>query len=491
MFKYNQFFFVLFALSTLGFIGKWDNKGGEPGSQGQIAEVPATKRTEKPNIVLLFSDDAGYGDFGFQGSEVFKTPELDKFASEGMQFGQAYVTAAVCGPSRAGLLTGRYQQRFGFEENNVPGYMSASGLDNEAMGLPTQIPTMADHLKELGYKNAILGKWHMGGEDKFHPLKRGFDYFYGFRGGARSYWPYSKNELADLYPEKRLEENLGHFKEHKGYLTDVLAEKAVQFIEGNKNQPFFLYLSFNGVHTPMEAKPEDVREFPGLSGKRKTLAAITLALDRACGRVLAKLKELGLDENTIVIYTNDNGGPTDTNASSNFPLGGTKANHLEGGLRVPFLMRWPKVTRPGSRFEPPISTLDLLPTFVNAAGGDADRIEGLDGVDLLPYITGEKRGRPHKLLYWKKENRGVVREGDWKLLRYPDRPAELYHIAEDEREEHDLASEYPEKVRDLYKKLFAWEGQLERPLWQLKREYEVKAMDRMDRYRRSEKDPRG
>lgn len=490
---YKKFLFCLLGLSTLGFLDKGmdGEQASGDGPQAQITDATFANRSEKPNIVLLFSDDAGYGDFGFQGSEIFKTPELDKLASEGMQFEQAYVTAAVCGPSRAGLLTGRYQQRFGFEENNVPGYMSASGLDNEAMGLPTQIPTVADYLKELGYKNAILGKWHMGGEDKFHPLKRGFDYFYGFRGGARSYYPYPKEKLEELYSEVRLEENFGNFKEHEGYLTDVLADKAVQFIKENKDRPFFLYLSFNGVHTPMEAKTEDLRKFPGLSGKRKTLAAMTLAVDRACGRVLDQLRKLDLDENTIVIYTNDNGGPTDANASSNFPLSGTKANHLEGGLRVPFLLRWPKVTRPGTKYGRPISTLDLLPTFVNAAGGDAKGIEGLDGVDLLPYIKGEKKGRPHELLYWKKENRGVVREGDWKLLRYPDRPAELYHITEDEREEHDLASKYPEKVRDLYKKLFAWEGQLERPLWQLKREYEVKAMERMDRYRRSVKDPKG
>ncbi|WP_286174498.1 sulfatase-like hydrolase/transferase [Cytophaga sp. FL35] len=475
--------FILAVVYSYGDKNAQDRKAGS-------SEVTILKKKKQPNIVLLFTDDAGYGDFGFQGSTIFKTPELDKFASEGMLFKEAYVSGAVCGPSRAGLLTGRYQQRFGFEENNVPGYMSASGLDNEAMGLPTHIPTVANYLDSLGYQNALLGKWHMGGEDKFHPLRRGFHYFYGFRGGARSYFPYSEEELKDLYSEKRLEENFGGFKEHEGYLTEVLADKSLEFIEKNKNNPFFLMVSFNGVHTPMEAKKEDLDQFPDLKGKRKTLAAMTLAVDRACGRIFDQLKQLGLDDHTIVIYTNDNGGPTDSNASSNYPLSGTKANHLEGGIRVPFIVRWPEVAKPNTTYPYPVSTLDLLPTFVSAAGGDVDEMRELDGVDLKPFISGELKERPHEYLYWKKENRGVVRANDWKLLRFPDRPAELYNIAEDISEQNNLASQHPEKVKELYKKLFSWEAGLERPLWQLKRLYEVKAMERMDEYRTSVKDPK-
>lgn len=438
----------------------------------------------KPNIVFILSDDAGYADFGFQGSKEFKTPHLDKLAKQSVKFTQAYVSAAVCGPSRAGLLTGMYQQRFGIEENNVPGYMShSSKLIGDEMGLPLHLKTIADYLKPLGYKSQILGKWHLGNADRYHPLKRGFDEFYGFRGGARSYYEFNEEDKIKRLAD-RLERGFGNFKESEEYLTDALANEAISFIEKNKNQPFFVYLSFNAVHTPMEARKDDLEKFPNLKGKRKTLAAMTLGLDRACGRVLDKIKELGLDENTIIVFTNDNGGPTDTNASVNDPLSGTKANHLEGGIRVPFLMSWPKNIKVNKTYNYPISTLDLLPTFVAAAGGDIQKIKGLDGVDLLPYIKGEKNERPHELLYWKKENRGAVRFNDWKLIRFPDRPAELYNLNEDISEINNLAAIYPDKVKSLYKKLFNWELTLERPLWELKRLYEGKAAIRMDNYRK-------
>lgn len=436
---------------------------------------------QKPNIVLLFADDAGYADFGFQGSKSMITPNLDKLARKGMRFKQAYVTDPTCGPSRAGLLTGRYQQRFGFEENNVPGFMSAvSAADGSEMGLPLEEKTMAYYLKDLGYRTAIFGKWHQGGADRFHPTQRGFDEFFGFRGGARNYFAY---EGEPKEPQNKLERGFGNFEEHEGYLTDVLADEASAFIERNKEKPFFAFLSFNAVHTPMDAREEDLKRFPGLSGKRKIAAAMTLALDRACGRVIDKLEELGLDENTIVIFTNDNGGPTDRNASSNYPLSGTKSNHLEGGIRVPFLMSWPEKIKPNSTYTYPISTMDLLPTFVEAGGGDADAILNLDGVNLLPYILGQKMERPHQRLFWKKDARAVVREGDWKLIRYADRPSELYDISEDEREMNNLAAIYPERVRKMFKLIFQWESTLERPRWLLHRRYENVDIERMDVYR--------
>ena len=437
----------------------------------------------KPNIVFIIADDAGYADFGFHGSEDMKTPNLDRLADQGMIFRQAYVTAAVCGPSRAGLLTGKYQQRFGFEENNVPGYMSNSALMGDDMGLPLEQKTIADHLKTLGYRTGLIGKWHQGNADHYHPTKRGFDEFYGFRGGARSYFAFDEADKLKR-KEDRIEIGFGRFEEPEKYTTEAFADAAVSFIERNQSTPFFLMLSFNAVHTPMDAKKEDLKHFPELSGRRQKLAAMTLAMDRACGLVLGKLDELGLSENSIVVFTNDNGGPSDTNVSNNHPLSGTKANHLEGGIRVPFIMRWTGTISKGSEYSYPISTLDLLPTFYTAGGGELSLIEGLDGVDLLPFILGENTARPHQTLYWKKENRGAIREGDWKMLRYPDRPAELYNLAEDISEVDDLASKYPEKVRHMYKQLFAWELTLDRPLWQLKRLYEGKAMDRMDKHRK-------
>ncbi|MDF7824190.1 sulfatase-like hydrolase/transferase [Pontiellaceae bacterium B12227] len=436
----------------------------------------------QPNIVLLYSDDAGYADFGFNGSRHFKTPRLDELVKSGVKLNQFYMTAAVCGPSRAGLLTGMYQQRFGFEENNVPGYMSSNGTVGDDMGLQLGVPTLGNHLQKLGYRTAIFGKWHQGHADRFHPLKRGFDEFVGFRGGARSFYPYPAGK--DVKPENRLEWGFGDYREHEGYLTDVLADEACAFLERNKARPFFAYVSFNAVHTPIEADPQDAELFPALEGKRRRLAQMTFSMDRAIGRIVDQLEALGLSDNTLLVFTNDNGGPTDASTSSNWPLSGCKATHLEGGIRVPGIVVWPGRLAEGKEYNQPLSSLDLLPTFVNAAGGDALKIEGLDGVDMLPYLSGENPDRPHQTLYWKKESRGTIRDGDWKLMRFPDRPAELYNIEEDPSEQNNLAAQQPERVKALYKKLFAWECGLERPKFMLKRLYEEKAAKRFDAYRK-------
>lgn len=451
-----------------------------------VADAVSSKKAavKQPNIVLLFSDDAGYADFGFHGSKIMKTPHLDKLAKEGVRFEQAYVTDPTCGPSRAGLITGKYQQRFGFEENNVPGYMSAnSAADGSDMGIPVEEKTMADYLKNLGYKSGFYGKWHVGGADKFHPLNRGFDEFYGFRGGARSYFAYSKAPASKLDLNER---NFGNFEEPQDYYTDVLAQETVEFIEKSvkEDKPFFAFVSFNAVHTPMDARPEDLAKFPNLQGKLKTLAAMTLALDRASGKIMDKLTELGIDDNTIVIFTNDNGGPSDKNASSNAPFSGTKSNHLEGGLRVPFLMKWPNNIQPNSSFSAPVSLFDLLPTFYAAGGGMTKDLLDVDGVDLMPYIQNKKASRPHDVLFWKKDTRATIRDGDWKLIRFPDRPAELYYVPEDIREMNNIAAEHPKRVKKMFKDLFAWESTLERPRWLLKRKFENYDIERMDKYRR-------
>ncbi|WP_144208193.1 sulfatase [Shewanella donghaensis] len=450
--------------------------------------VNAQDKKQQPNIILIFADDAGFADFGFQGSKIMKTPHLDSIAEQGVVFSQGYVSDSTCGPSRAGLMTGKYQQRFGYEEINVPGYMSDnSALDGAEMGLPVDQTTMADYLKGQGYKTAIFGKWHLGSAERFHPLNRGFDEFLGFRGGDRSYYKYPENITSinnpdDIMYDKQLERGLGHFEEREEYLTDVLGKAAADFIDRNQQDPFFIYLAFNAVHTPLESEPDDLKQFPQLSGKQQELAAMTLAMDRATGYVTDKLKSLGLADNTIIVFTNDNGGPTDKNASSNAPLAGTKSNFLEGGIRVPFIMSWPAKIKPNQQFDYPVSTLDLLPTFVSAAGG-IETVTDSDGVDLLPYITGNNKARPHKQMFWKKETRAVIREGDWKMIRYPDRPTELYNLANDIGEQTNLANDQPQRVISMYKDLFAWELTLERPRWLLKRKFEKYDMDRMDKYR--------
>lgn len=451
-----------------------------------LSSVCFAKSVSQPNIVLLFADDAGYGDFGFQGSTSLKTPKLDELAKGGVRFTQGYVSDSTCGPSRAGLITGKYQQRFGYEEINVPGYMSEnSALLGDEMGLPLDQKTMAEYLKEQGYKTAMFGKWHLGNADRYHPLNRGFDEFYGFRGGDRSYFRYTDKQIKNgnaQFPDKRLERGMGNYEEHDGYLTDVLGKAAADYIENNKESPFFVFLSFNAVHTPLESNPDDLAKFPELEGKRKELAAMTLSLDRASGYVLDKLEELGLADNTIVVFTNDNGGPTDKNASNNAPLAGTKSNFLEGGIRVPFVMRWPNQLKANQEYDYPVSTLDLVPSFYAAAGGNKT-LEDVDGVNLLPYLTNKAQSRPHQKMFWKKETRAVIRDGDWKLIRFPDRPAELYDLANDIAEQTDLAAANPERVQAMYKELFNWELTLERPLWLLKRKYEKFDIDRMDTYR--------
>lgn len=453
---------------------------------GLLGYCYTAQATEKPNVVFILADDAGYRDFGFQGSQEMKTPHLDTLAAQGVRFEQAYTTAAVCGPSRAGLYTGKYQQRFGFEENNVPGYMShSSALMGENMGLPLNEVTVADHMKDLGYSTALIGKWHQGDADRYHPTKRGFDYFYGLRGGSRSYYALDDYHRS-VEPQNKLEFGFENYQEPEKYLTKALADNAVEYIHRQKG-PFFLVLSLTAVHTPMEAEEEDLAQFSHLPAARQTLAAMTLAMDREIGKVLDAIEEKGFTNNTLVVFTNDNGAPTDTNHGNNFPLSGTKANHLEGGVRVPMLMRWPGVLTANTDYTHPVSFLDFLPTFVAMGGGDSNAMKNLDGVNLLPYLTGKEDGRPHQRLFWKKENRGAIRDGDWKLLRFPDRPAELYDLTNDPGEKNDLASRYPEKVRALYKKLFEWETTLERPLWQLSRQYEGMAMKRMDTFRHHEK----
>ena len=440
---------------------------------------------EKPNIIFLFTDDAGYEDFGFQGSDVMVTPNLDKMASEGIIFKQGYVTDATCGPSRAGLITGKYQQKFGYQEINVPNYMSPnSKFLGDDMGLPLDQKTIADYLKKLGYKNAVYGKWHLGNADRFHPLKRGFDEFYGFRGGARSYFPIK--DFKGIHHDNKMERNFGVFEEPNGYATDVFADEAIKFIEKNKKNPFFIYLAFNAVHTPMHATKEDLAKFPNLKGKRQEVAAMTLALDRACGKIFDKLKELGIDKNTIIVFSNDNGGPTDKNASVNLPLSGTKSNHLEGGIRVPYVIKWPKKFKGGQVYDKPVSTFDLLPTFYAAGGGKEEDLEEVDGVNLIPYITGENKARPHQYLFWKKDVRAVCRDNDWKLIRFADRPAELYDLTKDITEQNNVAAQYPERVKEMFKKLFEWEMTQERPLWMLQQRFEIYDINRMDRYRTPE-----
>lgn len=412
-----------------------------------------------PNIVLLFADDAGYADFGFQGSETHATTHIDSIATGGVRFTNAYVSASVCSPSRAGLLTGRYQQRFG-HEFNLPG-MPDEKVTAEMRGLPVGERTMADELKERGYTTGIIGKWHLGSRPQFHPVQRGFDEFFGMLGGSSTYRPGKAKSIVSNYREVKTEE--------LPYLTDAFGDEAVAFLERHKAEPFFLYLSFNAPHGPLHARPDYLAEAREQfeTEERAINAAMTRSLDENVGKVLAKLESLGLAENTLVVFTNDNGGAMPYNASLNAPLRGTKGTCLEGGNRVPCAMRWPAVLPAGMVYEEAIISLDLLPTFVAATkrGIEDDDAASLDGVNLWPYLSGELEGQPHEALFWKLNWGAAVREGDWKLVRTPAGEHWLFDLKADIGESKDLAKEHPDKLRDLRQQLESWESGLPVPIW--------------------------
>ena len=407
---------------------------------------------EKPNILFIVGDDMGYADVGFHGCKDIPTPNLDALAASGVRFTNGYVTGPYCSPTRAGLLTGRYQTRFGHEFN--PG-----GADS---GLPVSEKTIADRLKAAGYATGLVGKWHLGSQPAMRPPQRGFDSFFGFLGGAHDY--FSPNGIL------RGDEQVAEFD----HTTDAFGREAAAFVEKHQGKPWFLYLAFNAVHTPMQATPERLAKMAAISDKqRRTYAAMMLAMDDAIGVVRAKLAATGQEQNTLVTFISDNGGPTmdgvTVNGSVNTPLRGSKRTTLEGGIRVPFLISWPAKLKPAV-YEKPVIQLDLTATALNAATGESPG----EGVDLMPYVLGEKTSAPHEALFWRFGEQRAVRLGDYKLVSY-DGAAEgklgtiqgpkLYNLASDLGESKDLSAEMPDKVKELQGKWDAWNHTNVPPLW--------------------------
>ena len=403
-----------------------------------------------PNILIVLVDDGGFADFGFQGSTDLSTPNIDRLAAGGVAFTDAHVTATVCSPSRAALLTGRYQQRFGYESNSPP----------RDQGLEVSEKTLASLLKEQGYKTAAFGKWHLGLRPEHHPNNRGFDEFYGFLSGSRSYFP---SPLQDRPGGPRALLHNREYVSHEGYLTDVLASRAVDFIEENQAEPFLVYLSFNAVHTPMEAGMEDLKRFIG--HPRQTLAAMTWALDRAVGSVTDKLYELGLGENTLIFFLSDNGGAAFNN-SSNLPLKGWKGNKFEGGHRVPFLVSWPGTIEGGRSFSGLTSSMDIAATALARSVSVPNGLpRSLDGVDLLPFLQGERQGDPHDFLCWRKEDAAAVRMKEWKLIQLEDYDPVLYNLRDDLGETRNLSDLNSDELARLTSILEEWESHMEEPRW--------------------------
>ncbi|MFT7617952.1 MAG: arylsulfatase A-like enzyme [Planctomycetota bacterium] len=424
-----------------------------------------------PNIVLLFSDDAGFADFSMNGNTLIKTPHIDSIAKNGVTFSQGYVSAAVCSPSRAGLLTGRYQQRFGHEYNLGENY---SKTDPTLMGLPIGESTIADELRKRGYRTGMVGKWHLGQEPQFHPMARGFDEFFGMLQGGSTYTAGKAKRV--LRGREKCE-----FKELP-YLTDAFGDEAVQFIQKNKEIPFFLYLSFNAPHTPLQARPdyleEERKKFK--TEKRAINAAMTRSLDDNVGKVLATLRRLGLAENTLVIFTNDNGGAMPYNASSNAPYSGTKGTFLEGGVHVPMVAQWPATISPGTTYTHPVITLDFLPTMIAASGGNAANKKSLDGVDLLPFLSNERKSPPHESLMWRLAFHGAIRKDNWKLIWFRDRQPRLHDLSSDPAEQIDLSQAHPERTQELLSDFHAWEEGLAQPLWRTHPRWEKHSLKRYD-----------
>jgi arylsulfatase A-like enzyme len=416
--------------------------------------------TKKPNILLIVGDDMGYADVGFHGGKEIPTPNLDALAKSGVRCTNGYVTAPYCSPSRAGLLSGRYQTRFGHEFN----------ADEITDGLPLTETTLASRLKSAGYATGVVGKWHLGHAEKFQPQNRGFNEFFGFLPSQHDYF----NDAGLLRGTQPVEE--------KEYLTDAFGREAVSFIERHKSEPWFLYLAFNAVHTPMQADDARLKKFEHISDtKRRTYAAMMTALDENIGRVTKKLTELGLADNTLITFNNDNGGPTmpstATNGSINTPLRGSKRTTLEGGIRVPFLVSWPGHIQPGV-YDKPVITLDFTATMLAAAGIKPEASWKQEGTDLVPYLSGQNSARPHETLYWRFGRQMAIRDGDYKLVRYdmnadtltgapnqPTSPPRLYNLADDIGEAHDLAATMPDKLKQLDDKYNAWNKDNVPPLW--------------------------
>jgi arylsulfatase A-like enzyme len=411
--------------------------------------VGGKSKIKKPNIIVLLVDDAGYADFGFMGSKDLKTPNIDKLAARGIIFTDAHVSSTVCGPSRAGIMTGRYQQRFGFECN--PSFDSC-GVDLNEI-------TIASALKKEGYTTAAYGKWHLGNKPGYRPNERGFDYYWGFLSGSRSY--FSNPETDRKGNPQAITENFAHVT-FNGYLTDRLGDKAVEFIGKNKDKPFFIYWAPNAVHTPMEAKAEDMALFK--DHPRKMLAAMTWALDRAIGNIIQKLEKEGLLENTLIFFLSDNGGAAN-NQSVNFPLKGFKGNKFEGGHRVPFTVTWASAIKGGKTFNGLTSSLDIYASALDAANGTTSEGKNLDGVSLIPFLTGKKQGDPHQKLFWRKDKMASARAGDYKLIRVEKLPPVMYNLSDDMGETRNLVSEDPGHFQYLESELKTWEKETIAPLW--------------------------
>lgn len=416
---------------------------------------------QRPNVLVIVADDLGYADVGFNACKDIPTPHLDALAKNSIRCTNGYVTHPFCSPTRAGLLTGRYQQRFGHENN--PAWLPESTV----AGLPLSQTTLPQVLKQAGYKTGAVGKWHLGAHPQFHPNRRGFDEYFGLLGGGHVYLPGAKGGAEYSIPMDRN----GKPEELDGYLTEVLGREASAFVTKHKSEtaPWFLYLAFNAPHTPLQVTDKHLDRVKHITDEtRRKYAGLVIGLDDAVGEVLTALKSNGQTANTMIWFMSDNGGPVGATHSDNTPLRGAKGQVFEGGVRVPFLISWPARFAHVRTFPAAVNSLDVFATTAAVAKAKIPEGTRVEGVNLLPYLTGEKTGAPHERLFWRTGGgaKFAVREGDWKLVAEEPAKVQLFNLANDIGEAKDVSADNPQVLAKLRQAYDEWNKNNIAPLFE-------------------------
>jgi len=433
-------------------------------------QAATRSQTTKPNILVIVADDLGYADIGVHGGRDVPTPHLDALASAGMRCTSGYVSAPYCSPARAGFLTGRYQTRFGHEFNPHVG-------DEAKIGLPPDQRTIADHLRAAGYTTGLIGKWHQGFSPAHHPQSRGFDDYFGFLVGGHNYL--LRRDTAPTFGTAMSRNLIYRGQEVQkldGFATTLFTDEAIAFTERHAAKPWFLTLAYNAVHTPLEIDPAVAARVPAgvTDPARRGYLALLLGLDDSIGRLRAHFEKTGRARDTFIIFFSDNGGAGRKpffayNTGVNTPFRGDKGQVLEGGIRVPFFAAWPGRIPAGRTFDHPVIALDLLPAALAAAGAPVPA--GLDGVNLLPQLTGASAAAPHAELFWRFGPQRAVRRGKWKLADWRDFDAkaqsgwQLFDLASDPGETRDLSASEPALVRELVAAWEKWNAANISPVW--------------------------
>jgi arylsulfatase A-like enzyme len=489
---------------------KWDKdlmRGKEAWLNEPLAERSGGR---PPNIVVLVCDDLGKYEVSAYGAEHVQTPNIDRLAASGVLFDEGYVTAPTCAPSRAGIMTGRVQNRFGFESQmmefyptNMIEYLSGKYIVNtedwvlaskpqypsewqvHRQGVPPTEINLAEALGKYGYHTGLVGKWHLGISRHHLPLERGFDYQYGFHGAFSLYapeqhWNKVVNYVGESFSTRYQWESgrygdgaitrMGKEIREEQYLTFAIRDEAIGYIERQQQEPFFLYCAFSAPHVPFQAPVDYYCRYAHVEEENKQVYyAMISALDDAIGAIHQRIIDLGLEEQTVIYLLSDNGGATYTGATDNGPLKGGKLMQFEGGLNVPFMVSWPGHIPAGQRFADPVSSTDIFATSLALAGGTLPEDRPYDGVNLMPYILGENaEAAPHEQLFWRCDHIWAVRDGDYKLiLSTRDGWAELYDLKTDKSESINLAEDMPDllaKLRDMHQQ---WQSNElpEKPMW--------------------------